>query len=55
MSILRKLIKWYRSPENEEPLYKCIDCDETSTAATSHIVCPACGGKLERIELAHEA
>ncbi|WP_435158978.1 DUF7129 domain-containing putative zinc-binding protein [Haladaptatus sp. DFWS20] len=49
------IIKRYRSPTAEEPLYECILCSETATAATPHIVCPECGGKLERIDLLHQA
>ncbi|HZD42860.1 MAG TPA: rubrerythrin-like domain-containing protein, partial [Methanomicrobiales archaeon] len=53
MTILDTLIKRYRSPEPDEPLYECVICGETASAATPHIVCPECGGKLERIELVH--
>jgi Zn finger protein HypA/HybF involved in hydrogenase expression len=55
MSILQSLINRYRSPMKEEPLYECIDCGETATALTSHIVCPECGGRLDRIELVHNS
>ena len=54
MSLFTSLIKWYRSPKKDHPLYKCIVCSETAPATTSHIVCPECGGKLERIELVNK-
>ncbi|MCO8255774.1 rubrerythrin-like domain-containing protein [Haladaptatus sp. AB618] len=57
MSIVDTFIKRYRSKKEEEEaaaaLYECVVCGETASAATSHIVCPECGGKLERIELLH--
>ncbi|WP_150123182.1 rubrerythrin-like domain-containing protein [Haladaptatus sp. R4] len=55
MSIFDTIIKRYRSPKPEEPLYECTICGETASAVTSHIVCPECGGKLERIELVHQS
>lgn len=55
MSIVDTFIKRYRSKKPEKPLYECVVCGETASAATSHIVCPECGGKLERIELVRQA
>jgi Zn finger protein HypA/HybF involved in hydrogenase expression len=55
MSIFKTLINWYRSPKKDQPLYKCVDCGETAPATTSHVVCPECEGKLERIELVNKS
>ncbi|WP_449267258.1 DUF7129 domain-containing putative zinc-binding protein [Haladaptatus litoreus] len=50
--MLKNFIRRYRSSEVEDQLYECILCGETASAATTYIMCPECGGKLERIDLA---
>jgi rRNA maturation endonuclease Nob1 len=55
MSIFNVLIKWFRSPKKDQPLYECVACGKTAPATTSFIVCPECGEKLERIELVNKS
>ncbi len=54
MSILETIIMRYRSTKKEDPLYQCKSCNATAKALTKHIVCPECGGKLERIDLSNK-
>jgi DNA-directed RNA polymerase subunit RPC12/RpoP len=49
------LINRYRTSDTGELLYECILCDETTSAATSYIICPECGGRLKRVELTDHA
>ena len=51
MSLLDTLTKRYRTSEAGDLLYECVRCGEVASAATAYIMCPDCGGKLERIPL----
>ncbi len=44
-------IKQYQTSATGELLYECVLCGEITSAADSYLVCPECGGKIERIKL----
>jgi hypothetical protein len=51
MSLLDTLTERYHTSEAGHLLYECVRCGQSTSAATAYIVCPECGGKLERIPL----
>ena len=51
MSNSESPVKQYQTSATGDLLYECVLCGGVASAADSYIVCPECGGKLERIKL----